>query len=75
MTKKYHISYASNFLHLSIHDKIIDVHPLVWRSQSLDNVLIAWNEIPEEMETKMANLEKERERLCTERTLRWLKEF
>ena len=70
----YHISYASDFMHLSIHDKIIDIHPLIWRSQSLDNVLIAWNEIPEEMETKMADLEKARNKLSTERTIRRMEE-
>jgi hypothetical protein len=74
MTKRYHISYASNLLHLSIHDRIIDVHPLVWRLQSLDNVLIAWNEIPEEMENQIEDLEKQRIQLSTERTLRWMKE-
>ena len=75
MTKMYHISYVSDFLRLSIHDAIIDIHPLIWRSQSLDNVLIAWNEIPEEMEGQIENLEKERTRLSTERTIRWMKEL
>jgi hypothetical protein len=70
----YHICYANSFFHLSIHDEIIDVHPLVWRSKSLDNILIAWNEIPEEMKNQLEDLEKERSRLFTERTLRWMKE-
>jgi hypothetical protein len=75
MTKMYHISYASDFLHLSIHDAIIDVHPLVWRSQSLDNILIAWNEIPEEMAVQIENLEKERKRLLEERLRRRLEDL
>jgi hypothetical protein len=52
VTKRYHISYAFSGS-FSLHDAIIDIHPLVWRSQRLDAILIAWNEISEEMESEL----------------------
>jgi len=72
MTKRYHISYTypGSF---SLHDAVIDIHPLVWRSQSEDIILIAWNEIPEEMESQLAQLEKERDQLRSERIDRILR--
>ena len=71
---KYHISYVGGFLTPSIEDEIIDIHPLIWRSQTLDRVLISWNEIPVEIEDQIENLEKERQRLSNERTIKRMKE-
>lgn len=64
---------SNNFLDLTIHDEIIDIHPLIWRSKNLDNILISWNEIPEEIESQMAELEKERNRLRSDRIDRRLR--
>jgi hypothetical protein len=58
---------------LTIDDEIIDIHPLIWRSKNLDNILISWNEIPEEIESQMAELEKERNRLRSDRIDRRLR--
>jgi hypothetical protein len=66
MTKRYHISYTFS-KSFSLRDAIIDIHPLVWRSQQLDTILIAWNEIPVEIEKQIAELEKERDQLRNER--------
>ena len=74
---KYHISCTYKFSgspHFTIHDAVIDIHPLIWRSKNLDNVLIAWNEIPEEIENQIEDLEKERKRLINERTTRRMQE-
>jgi len=69
---KYHISYVGGFLAPSIRDEIIDIHPLIWRSQTLDRVLISWNEIPTEIENQIEDLEKERQRLNNERITKML---
>jgi len=72
---KYHISYVSYLLRLTIYDDIIDIHPLIWRSKNLDDVLIAWSEIPEEIENQVEEIEKERIRLIKERTTRQLEDL
>jgi hypothetical protein len=67
----YHISYvieSSGFTNfLSFYDKIIDIHPLIWRSKHPNSNLIAWNEIPEEMEDQIADLEETRNEISNKR--------
>jgi hypothetical protein len=76
MTKRYHTSYCYNdpFFNGKIYDIILNYHPLIWQAENgCGTVLIAWNEIPKEMEDQVAELEKERGRLVSERIDRRLR--